>query len=351
MPKDCSRSFSIYLPQLLTEMDVSTSQEITDLFVPAKCAKTSPNPKGHTVSEPLHLLTAQVDQLRLTSEQALEQTKPLIRTFPLANMKQFQYLHAVQQYLAQFFVDLDIEKREHLKLYITIRQFEDELVQMRRKVNEPSSSSLPVYFTVDAPCSTTFQDKCALNNAQKSKPVPTITLKGASDTSSKPKLPEKSRSPPAIQPTPGPSLDLEPRTKQLEEEMTKAKNCRETIISNYRSQFTFPYDRYPAMESGSRDIILWKITSLRLVFDTAKYSIRLDDAAKDHSTHYNSPLFRTNPYGFFLVQLYPYGLDAAAGTNAWIMFAFFPGDYDGLLTWPFPKNISSFSSRSTQPPK
>ena len=99
--------------------------------------------------------------------------------------------------------------------------------------------------------------------------------------------------------------DLEPGIKQLEEEMTKAKSCRETIISNYRSQFTFPYDRYPAMESGSRDIILWKITSLRLVFDTAKYSIRLDDAAKDHSTHYNSPLFRTNHYGYFFGSFLP----------------------------------------------
>ena len=32
------------------------------------------------------------------------------------------------------------------------------------------------------------------------------------------------------------------------------------------------------------------------------------------------------------------------------MFALFPGGYDGLLTWPFPKNDSSFSPRSTRPP-
>ena len=47
------------------------------------------------VSEHLHLLTAQVDQLQTTSEKALEQTKPLVRTFPLASMKHFQHFHAV----------------------------------------------------------------------------------------------------------------------------------------------------------------------------------------------------------------------------------------------------------------
>ena len=39
------------------------------------------------------------------------------------------------------------------------------------------------------------------------------------------------------------------------------------------------------------------------------------------------------------VQFYPYGLDSAAGNHASIMFALFPGDYDGFLMWPFPKTI------------
>ena len=41
----------------------------------------------------------------------------------------------------------------------------------------------------------------------------------------------------------------------------------------------------------------------------------------------------------FFVQFYPYGLDAAAGNHASIMFALFPGDYDGLLKRPFSKTI------------
>ena len=128
-------------------------------------------------------------------------------------------------------------------------------------------------------------------------------------------------------------MDLETQVKQLEEEITKARNCRETIISIYRSQFTFLYDKFRALESGGTDTILWKLTSLRLVFDTAKYAARLDDAAMNPCTLYNSPVYRTHPHGYnFFVQFYPYGLDSAAGNHVLILFASFPGDYDGLLT-------------------
>ena len=163
-PKTRSRLFAIYRPVLLIEMDASTSQDVANPIVPTKCPKPSSDSNSPTVSEQLHLLTVRVDQLRLTSKQALEQTNPLIQAFPLANIKQFQNLHAVQQQEAQFFVDLNTEKSGRLKLYTTIRRLEDELTQLRRQVNEPSPSSLPIPFTVDPPCSA-FQDSCALNNA------------------------------------------------------------------------------------------------------------------------------------------------------------------------------------------
>ena len=109
------------------------------------------------------------------SEQALEQTKPIIQTFPLANIKQFQYLHAVQNQVAQFFVDIINEISERLKLHATIRQLKDELVQLRRQVNEPSSSSLPVPSTVDPPSSAAFPDFSAQDNIQISRPRLTMT--------------------------------------------------------------------------------------------------------------------------------------------------------------------------------
>ena len=163
---------------------------------------------------------------------------------------------------------------------------------------------------MDPPCSAAFQGTCSLGNAQISKPSITITLERASSTTTKSRLPDQ---PPSLS-TSKPSSDLETRVKQLEEEVTKAKNCHETIISIYRSQFSFLYDRFRALESGSTDTILWKLTSLRLVFGTAKSAARLDDAATNPSTHYNSHVNRTHPHGYnFLVHFYLYGLDSAAG--------------------------------------
>ena len=87
-----------------------------------------------------------------------------------------------------------------------------------------------------------------------------------------------------------------------------------------------------------------------MVFDTAKSSARLDNAAKDPSTQYISPVYRSHTYGSnFFVQFYPYGLEAAAGNHASIMFAIFPGNYDGLLKWPFSKTIR-FSVRDQLDP-
>ena len=119
-------------------------------------------------------MTTQIDQLRITSEQALEHAKPLIRTFPLVNVKQFQYLHAVQHLATQLSVDLKVQKHERPKLHTTIRQLEDELALLRRQVNEPSPSSLHAPSTVDPSCSTTLQGKRALENAQILKPIPTL---------------------------------------------------------------------------------------------------------------------------------------------------------------------------------
>ena len=127
------------------------------------------------------------------------------------------------------------------------------------------------------------------------KPRVTITLKRLSSTPSRSQRTEPPQAFLSNQTTSGPSLDLETRIRQLEEEITKARESRETIESFHRSQFAFLYDRIRALESGGADTILRKLTSLKLVFDTAKSSARLDNAAKDPSTHYNSPVHRTHP--------------------------------------------------------
>ena len=153
-----------------------------------------------------------------------------MRTFPSANIKQFQYLRTVQHLVTQLSVDLKVEKHERIKLHATIRLLEDELAQLRRKVNEFSSPSLPVPCTIDPWSSTVLQGKRALERAPNPKPMPTITIMRASST-------------------------LEPRVKHLEEEITKERDCREAVMATFLSQFTFHYNKFQALEPGSADII------------------------------------------------------------------------------------------------
>ena len=230
-------------------------------------------------------------------------------------MKQYQLLHAVQHLVTQLSVDLNVAKHERILFHANIHQLEDKLALLRRQVKKSSSSSLRVRSTVNPSCSTALQDKRALESAPIPQPMPTFSLMGASST-------------------------LEPRIKQMEEEFTEKRDCREAILSTFRSQFTFLKDKYRSLESGCTDIILWKSTSLKFVFDNAKSSTQLDDAAKDASARFISPLYHTHPHGYnYLVQLYPYGLESAAGFHALLMFALFLGDYDDILEWPFSKTI------------
>ena len=139
-------------------------------------------------------------------------------------------------------MDVNTEKSERIKLRTILCQLEDELTQLRRQVNEPSFSSLPVPFTVKPPRSAAFQDHSTLGNIQTSRPRVTNTLERTSSTTSRSQLTESPQAPPSTQTASGPSSDLETRVKQLEEEITEARDRSKTIASIYRSQFAFLYD-------------------------------------------------------------------------------------------------------------
>ena len=149
-------------------------------------------------------------------------------------------------------MDLNTEKNERLKLCTTICRLEDELDQLRRQ--EPSSSSLPVPFTINPPSSGAFQDSGILGSIQILKPRVTIILKRPSSTPSRSQPTEPPRSPLSNQTTSGPSLDLETRVRQLEEEITKARKV-------VRQLHLFSDLKLP---SSMIEIELWSLETLTL---------------------------------------------------------------------------------------
>ena len=113
-----------------------------------------------------------------------------------------------------------------------------------------------------------------------------------------------------------------------------------SITAGVHSQYFLLYDKIRQLESGNSDVIIWKIPSVKFVFDSAKVARPSSDPLIEPATSFSSPIFRTHPHGYnFFIKLYPYGIGPATGKCASVLFALFPGDYDNLLQWPFTKTI------------
>ena len=151
-------------------------------------------------------------------------------------------------------------------------------------------------------------------------------------------LPQVSSSPQTTRSALSPDLlsKLNTLEKQTKDDLSRQKS----LISSMQSNYSFLYDKIRQLEAGSNTTILWRISSVRFISDSAKSAHRQSKPIDDKTTGYWSPVFRTHPYGYnFIIRFHPYGIDATAGQFATIIFALFPGDYDGLLRWLFPKAI------------
>ena len=105
-----------------------------------------------------------------------------------------------------------------------------------------------------------------------------------------------------------------------------------SLLSSIQSNYSFLSDKIRQLEAGYNNTILWRISSVRFIFDSAKLAHRQSKPFGDKVFGYWSPVFRTHPYGYnFIIRFHPYGIDETAGQFATLIFAFFFGDYYGLL--------------------
>ena len=134
--------------------------------------------------------------------------------------------------------------------------------------------------------------------------------------------------------------DLTTRLCKLEKLFANEISSYTSITAGIPSQYFFLYDKIHQLESGNSDAIIWKIPSVKFVFDSAKVARPSFDPLIEPATSFSSPIFRTHSHGYnFFIKLYPYGIGPAMGKSASILFTLFPGDHDNLLQWPFSKII------------
>ena len=117
-------------------------------------------------------------------------------------------------------------------------------------------------------------------------------------------------------------------------------HVRSSCSQAYKSNYFFLFDKICQPGASSTNTILWRISAVRFVFDSAKSARRHSKPIDDRSSGCWSPVFRTHPYGYnLIIRLYRYKFDTVERQLATLIIAFFPGDFDGLLRWPFPKVI------------
>ena len=135
--------------------------------------------------------------------------------------------------------------------------------------------------------------------------------------------------------------NLASRICKLEKLFADELTTYTSITAEIHSQYFFLYDKIRQLEHGNSDAIIWKIPSVKFVFDSAKKAgPSSNDPLIEAATSFSSPIFRTYPHGYnFFIKFCPYGIGPATGKCASIIFTLFPRDYDNLLKWPFSKLI------------
>ena len=99
-------------------------------------------------------------------------------------------------------------------------------------------------------------------------------------------------------------------------------------------------DQICQFEHSNSTFILWKVTSIQLVFESARLWYLKPGRENAPTTRLRSPIFRSHPYGYnFYLNLYPYEFAAAIGTWASISLSMSAGEYDDMLSWPVSKII------------
>ena len=139
------KRYSLSRKQPLVKIDSSGPSDS-----PTKTAKApTSNPPPQPVEEQIHSLSAQLNQLQIFSEVSIQQTTPLLQKFPLAHLKQVQYLHSVQLTVAKLRQDSKSEKLERQTLQLLVLQLQKDLMFTQNILMNQKTGTHPRQFSID----------------------------------------------------------------------------------------------------------------------------------------------------------------------------------------------------------
>ena len=135
-------------------------------------------------------------------------------------------------------------------------------------------------------------------------------------------------------------VTLENKIKVLEKRLS-TEICRyNSRLNSLEHQLANMGDQICQFEHSNSTFTLWKVTSVQLVFESARLWYLKPGRENAATTRLRSPIFRSHPYGYnFYLNFYPYGFAAAIGAWASISISISAGEYDDILPWPVSKTI------------
>ena len=272
------------------------------------------------------------------ADSSLQQATPLIQIFPLALLRQVQYLHAVQLTVAQIHQKVESQRLERQTLQLLVFHLQKDILFLQTFFANQNAGAPQKPCTIDPPlegaiASTSNFETHELLKTPTRQPVlmknpdPSISSALSSSSAQRP-----------LSPVPTFKVPIKVRIHQLEKLLNEEVSRNKSLLSGLKSTYSFLYDTMRQLEAGNSNTFLWRISSGNFVYISAKSAHRASNSIDYKSSGYWCPIFCTHPYGYkFIVRFYPFGLGTNAGQFVTIIFAFFPGDYDNLLNWPFPK--------------
>ena len=267
---------------------------------------------------------------------------------PSSLQHQSNCLQAITKTIKQFSQHLKVEQLDRQTLQLILLQLQIDFALLRYLLFSPIDTKPNKDITVK-------DSATSLLLVSKLKPIPNPASTACTEA---PKLrrltPVGAVGPPRTKTNNTANADFQPipnkqettiqnltsRICTLEKLFANEVSTYTSITAGVHSQYFLLYDKIRQLEPGNSDVIIWKIPSLKFVFDSAKVARPSSDPLIEPATSFSSPIFRTHPHGYkFFIKLYPYGIGPATGKCASVLFALFPGDYDNLLQWPFTKTI------------
>ena len=135
-------------------------------------------------------------------------------------------------------------------------------------------------------------------------------------------------------------MSLESKIRVLEKRLSTETCLYSSRLNSLQHQLSTMGDQICQFKHSNSNFIWWKVTSIQLVFESARLWYLKPGRENAPTTGLRSPIFRSHPNGYnFYLNLYPYGFGAAIGTWASISPSISAGEYDDILPRPVSKTI------------